>query len=84
MEDWAAKSAEARRNLKALQGQGQATSVDEDGGPVADHEMLLAGGEGKDMFEGIPVGIRAFMETEKMIREKKRLEKEAAAAMAGL
>lgn len=85
MEEWAAKSAEARTKVMAQRKeQGMmngdmpgsvASNIDEDGGGSG---MALDGfgGDGgpADLFEGIPVGIREFMKTEKKLKERHRLE----------
>ena len=83
IEEWAAKSAEARVKLmEQRRAQGHtagempghvAGSGDEDGGGSA-MELDGARGDG-DLFEGIPVGIREFMKTEKKLKERHRLEK---------
>lgn len=86
LEEWAAKSAEARAKLHAQEGGTRAgagpkrsdavahaaVSMDDDGGGSETNWNLDTGG--KDLFEGIPVGIRQFMMTEKML--KQRHEKE--------
>ncbi|KAF2834768.1 hypothetical protein M501DRAFT_1000016 [Patellaria atrata CBS 101060] len=56
-----------------------ASSMDDDGGGSEtnwDAGALNVGGSGKkgDIFEGIPVGIREFMRTEKKLKEKHRME----------
>jgi len=81
LEEWAEKSAEARGKLEGqrrrdrMMGGGMpgsvAGSVEEDGGGG----KLEWGGEGVDLFEGIPVGIREFMKTEKKLKERHRREK---------
>lgn len=88
LEEWAAKSAEARRRLLAKRiGHGEsgksgvstrpstslAISMDDDGGGSETNWDVNLGGvgeEGEDLFRGIPVGIREFMRTEKLLREK--------------
>jgi hypothetical protein len=92
MEDWAAKSAEARAALQAQRttGKGSGSMVAEDGTPShvavsmdddgGGSETNWAGGAipGEDsLFDDIPVGIREFMKTEKKLRQKHR-EEEAA------
>ena len=88
LEEWAAKSAEARAKLVGQRQRGQgtgmmvkgeelpghvATSMDDDGGG-SEAKWDLGMGEGKDLFEGIPVGIREFMRTEKKLKERHRRE----------
>lgn len=56
-----------------------ASSMDDDGGGSEtlwtgneDGSLLGAGGgQGQDLFAGVPVGIREFMRTEKKLKEKK-------------
>lgn len=92
MEEWAAKSAEARARLQAQREGGQgtgtmlagkgtpthvATSMDDDGGGS---ETNWAADLGQaHLFDDIPVGIREFMRTEKMLRERHRRERATAA-----
>lgn len=83
LEEWAAKSAEARVRSRALGAEGKekqrmyreprviaevAMSMDDDGGGSETNWALDSGGQ--DLFEGIPVGIRQFMMTEKMIKQR--------------
>lgn len=92
MEEWAAKSAEARAALQAQRAKGQGTgmmvseqgtpshaavSMDDDGG--GSETNWAAGTEAGDgsLFDDIPVGIRQFMMTEKKLRQKHK-EEEAA------
>lgn len=87
LEDWAAASAESRKRQQQHEAAGQSenaasTSMDDDGGG-SDTLWTLeeakksrgAGGGGKekekDLFEGIPVGIRAFMEMERKMKAKR-------------
>lgn len=87
LEEWAAKSAEARRRLLGKRmghgGKGKssvtaspssdlAISMDDDGGGSESNWDVNLGevGEGEDLFRGIPVGIREFMRTEKLLKEK--------------
>ncbi|KAF2097899.1 hypothetical protein NA57DRAFT_76700 [Rhizodiscina lignyota] len=61
-----------------------ATSMDDDGGGSEtnwDSGLELSGKPG-DIFEGIPVGIREFMRTEKMLKQKHIQERETATAAA--
>ncbi len=79
MEEWAAKSAEARTQLAAQRKQESrrnlgdkmpahvADTMDEDGGGSAIDDIGQV-----DLFEGIPVGIREFMKTEKKLKERHR------------
>lgn len=79
IEEWAAAKKEADRALKKerrKESRGDlaqaATSMDDDGGG-SEGNWDLGGegnGEGKDLFEGLPVGIRAFMAQEKKLKEK--------------
>lgn len=87
MEEWAAKSAEARAAMQAQResskGSGTmvaekgtpthvATSMDDDGGGS---ETNWGAGVGSDhLFDDIPVGIREFMKTEKKLKEMHRQE----------
>ncbi|ESZ97476.1 hypothetical protein SBOR_2165 [Sclerotinia borealis F-4128] len=70
VEEWAAAKKEADRALRQerkkrdMRGAAEAaTSVDDDGKE-----------NGDDLFEGVPVGIRAFMEQEKRLKEKHQRE----------
>lgn len=90
MEEWAAKSAEARARLQVQRKQGLgsgtmvapkgtpahvATSMDDDGGGS---EANWGASMGQDhLFDDIPVGIREFMKTEKKLRHKHRAERAA-------
>ncbi|QIW95409.1 hypothetical protein AMS68_000927 [Peltaster fructicola] len=89
MEEWVAKSAEARARLEEQRaaapvqalhndaGSGDmAMSMDDDGGG-SDTNWNDEGPIGGDMFEGIPVGIRAFMENEKRLKAKHKSESAA-------
>lgn len=57
-----------------------AVSMDDDGGGTETnweaHSMESFGSKGEDLFAGIPVGIREFMKTEKMLKEKHKRERE--------
>ncbi|KAI9715186.1 MAG: hypothetical protein M1812_006165 [Candelaria pacifica] len=85
LEEWAAKSAEARTAMQKQRDKGKgsgmmvertmpshiATSMDDDGGgSETNWSAGLAGGEGGDLFGNIPVGIREFMRTEKKLKQK--------------
>ncbi|KAF2262772.1 hypothetical protein CC78DRAFT_618220 [Lojkania enalia] len=83
MEEWAAKSAEARAAMQTQRAKGQGTgsmvvgegtprhiavSMDDDGGGSETNWSADLGGE--HLFDDIPVGIREFMKTEKMLRQR--------------
>jgi len=78
LEDWAAASAEARRRQE-MEHTNSATSMDDDGGGSdtlwsledARKSRGHEGGKKADLFEGIPVGIRAFMEMERKMKAKR-------------
>jgi hypothetical protein len=88
MEEWAAKAAEARVRLQAEQHAGQpsakttrpigspslAMSMDDDGGGS---ETNWDSGASEDLFGGIPVGIREFMKTEKLLKARHSRTEEA-------
>ncbi|OCK76640.1 hypothetical protein K432DRAFT_305931 [Lepidopterella palustris CBS 459.81] len=84
LEEWAAKSAEARAALQAKRASGQdtgsmlaekdaqqhvATSTNVGDGSEANWTSTLGTGQ-ENLFEHIPVGIREFMRTEKRLRQK--------------
>lgn len=86
LEEWAAKSAEARTKIEAQRAKDGpsamkagmpahvAHSMDDDGGGSEtnwDSGLELSGASG-DLFENIPVGIREFMKTEKMLKMQKQ------------
>lgn len=92
MEEWAAKSAEARAKLQARRESDDetgtmatapgtpthvATSMDEDGGG-SETNWQASTGQG-DLFDDIPVGIREFMKTEKKLRQRHKAEQTATA-----
>ena len=78
IEEWAEQSAKARAKLSTQQAGGQqAGTMDDDGG--GNRSMLDPLGAGGDLFADIPVGIREFMKTEKKLKEKHRLAREARA-----
>jgi hypothetical protein len=56
-----------------------ATSMDDDGGGSDTNwgSGLSMPGVQENLFSGIPVGIREFMRTEKMLRDKHRAERAA-------
>lgn len=86
LEDWAAASAEARQKLQAQRTAAKAandaanqaaSSMDDDGGGSdTNWEAEDSGGE-KDLFEGVPVGIREFMKIEKRLKEQHKKEQDA-------
>lgn len=93
LEDWAAASAEARQKIKALRSTekvsdvtsqpGQApshveTSMDDDGGGSETNWEDTSSGGDKDLFEGVPVGIREFMKIEKRLKEQHKKEQQSA------
>lgn len=77
-EEWAAKSAEAREKLQAQRAGGTeadmpthvASSMDDDGGGSEALWTEPSAGDKKDLFENVPVGIREFMRTEKMLKQR--------------
>lgn len=86
LEEWAAKSAEARTKIEAQRAKDGLTakkagmpahvahSMDDDGGGSEtnwDSGLEFSGASG-DLFENIPVGIREFMKTEKMLKMQKQ------------
>lgn len=88
MEEWAAKSAEARAAIQAKREGGvgtgtmvadkgtpshAATSMDDDGG--GSETNWSAGLAQENLFDDIPVGIREFMKTEKKLKQKHGQEK---------
>lgn len=86
LEEWADKSAEARTRLQAQRAKGTgsgsmvepamphhvATSMDDDGGGSEANwsSGLEMSGKQGDLFQSIPVGIREFMKTEKMLKQR--------------
>jgi len=83
IEDWAAKSAEARGKLEAQRAKPSTatkssadmpthvtSSMDDDGGGSDTNWIGSGGALGKDLFDDIPVGIREFMKAEKRLKEK--------------
>jgi len=62
-----------------------ATSMDDDGGGSESNWSMDMGlgkpgtGKGEDLFGGIPVGIREFMKTEKMLKQRHAAEQRAGA-----
>jgi predicted nucleic acid-binding Zn-ribbon protein len=87
MEEWAAASAKARAAMQAQREGGKgtgtmiagagtpshvATSMDDDGG--GSEANWSVGMDQDSLFDDIPVGIRQFMKTEKMLKQKHRVE----------
>jgi hypothetical protein len=92
MEEWAAKTAEARAAIQARREGGQATgsmvaspgtpshvatSMDDDGGGSEANWDVTVGQD--NLFDDIPVGIREFMKTEKKLKQKHRAEEAVSA-----
>ena len=92
MEEWAAKSTQARKAMQAQRekgiGSGQmvagsgvpthvATSMDDDGGG-SESNWSMDGAE-SSLFDDIPVGIREFMRTEKKLKMQQKMAQEATA-----
>lgn len=92
MEEWAAKSTEARARMQAQRESGQgtrsivagkdtpthvATGMDDDGG--GSETSWVAPASQDALFDDIPVGIREFMRTEKKLKERQKAERAAAA-----
>ena len=75
MEEWARKRAEAKRRELMTRGQEAGRSMDDDGGGSDTNwtEADYREGDG-GLFEGVPVGIREFMRTEKRLKEKAKLQ----------
>ncbi|KAI9640861.1 hypothetical protein NHQ30_010702 [Ciborinia camelliae] len=77
MEEWAAAKKEANRMLKKerrRESAEAAISMDGDGGGSEGNSDVGGAGNGDDLFEGVPVGIRAFMAQEKKLKEKHQRE----------
>ena len=70
LEEWAGKSADARRRSMMAQGQDLGGSMDDDGGGSETNWAST----GPDLLAGIPVGIREFMKNEKILKERRRKE----------
>ncbi|KAF1920818.1 oxidoreductase-like protein [Ampelomyces quisqualis] len=94
MEEWATKSAQARRAMQAQREEGvgsghiaagghvsshAATSMDDDGGGSESNWSVEDGEDSSSLFDDIPVGIREFMRTEKKLKMQQRVAKEATA-----
>jgi len=67
LEEWAAKSREARMKEMQLKGAQESGSMDDDRGGSETNWSL---DEGQDLFANVPVGIREFMRTEKILKER--------------
>ena len=70
LEEWASRSAEARRKSMMSQGQDLGGSMDDDGGGSETNWTSA----GPDLLADIPVGIREFMRNEKILKERHRKE----------
>lgn len=64
VEEWAA--ARRKREGEELQ-----MRMDEGASDEGGSSLDLGGVEGGELFEGVPVGIREFMDTEKRLRERR-------------
>jgi hypothetical protein len=95
VEEWAARVAEAQARAPKKRARGTpklemprpevvhaSGSMDDDGGGSEGlwTAPSSAGDPDDELFQGIPVGIREFMATEKRIRDRKRAKKEKAAS----
>lgn len=84
LEEWAAKSAEARTKLQSQRNAGKRTgtmnvasetpahvavSMDDDGGG-SETNWTSPAPDSNDLFRDIPVGIREFMKTEKRLKQQ--------------
>ncbi|MCJ1439015.1 hypothetical protein MMC27_008405 [Xylographa pallens] len=67
VEEWAAKSREARMKEVQMRGSEGSGSMDDDGGGS---ETNWTQEEGRDLFADVPIGIREFMRTEKLLKER--------------
>ncbi|MCJ1399602.1 hypothetical protein MMC11_002804 [Xylographa trunciseda] len=67
VEEWAAKSREAKMKEMQTRGSEGSGSMDDDGGGSETNWTL---GEDRDLFANVPVGIREFMRTEKLLKER--------------
>ncbi|KAI9881303.1 MAG: hypothetical protein M1830_005590 [Pleopsidium flavum] len=68
LEEWAAKSSEARMASARQKGLESGVSMDDDGGGSETNWGTGLGGG--DLFADIPVGIREFMRTEKKLKQR--------------
>jgi len=90
IEDWAAASAEAKRRQEKLEMSSSgaaASSMDDDGGgsealwsldEVQKKKDQDVTASQPDLFEGIPIGIRAFIEQERKLKAKRKARGESA------
>ncbi|KAL6718471.1 hypothetical protein ACLMJK_004562 [Lecanora helva] len=82
VEEWAVERRRREMRMGARAGPGRGESAgDGDGDGIGELDEPGRGFEGVDlsqegMFEGVPVGIREFMNTEKRLRERRAVEKE--------
>ena len=67
LEEWAAKSREARVKEMRMKGSEESGSMDDDGGGS---ETNWSFSEGQDLFANVPIGIREFIRTEKILKER--------------
>ncbi|MCJ1384130.1 hypothetical protein MMC17_007246 [Xylographa soralifera] len=67
VEEWAAKSREARMKEVQARGSEGSGSIDDDGGGS---ETNWTQAESQDLFADVPIGIREFMRTEKLLKER--------------
>ena len=67
LEEWAAKSREAQMKEMQMRRADESGTMDDDGGGS---ETNWSVGEGQDLFANVPVGIREFMKTEKILKER--------------
>ncbi|TGO65023.1 hypothetical protein BCON_0004g00180 [Botryotinia convoluta] len=81
IEEWAAAKKDADKALKKKKRKEStgilaqaATSMDDDGGGNEGNWDIGGEGDGDNLFEGVPVGIRAFMAQEKKLKEKHQRE----------
>ncbi|MCJ1281375.1 hypothetical protein MMC26_000694 [Xylographa opegraphella] len=72
VEEWATKSREARMKQVQMRGSEGSGSMDDDGGGT---ETNWAHAEDRDLFADVPVGIREFMRTEKLLKERHMKER---------
>jgi len=68
IEEWAAKSSEARMASASQSGVESGASMDDDGGGSETNWGTGLGGG--NLFADIPVGIREFMRTEKRLKQR--------------
>lgn len=67
LEEWAAKSREAQMKEMQMRRADESGTMDDDGGGS---ETNWSVSEGQDLFANVPVGIREFMKTEKILKER--------------